>query len=96
VHLVYLSKAISKRVSKVDDNEDVFEADDMVQWEGGWTLQVEARRRGRGDSQVCPRGSLTYASWPSSAHQRAVHLWRRVRGWQTFGYILLHTQIPHS
>jgi len=32
---MYLAKAISKRVSKVDDNEDVFEADDMVQWEGG-------------------------------------------------------------
>jgi len=50
VRLVYLAKAISKRVSKVDDNEDVFEVDDMVQWEGGWTLWVETGRQGRGDS----------------------------------------------
>jgi len=64
---MYLAKAMSKRVSKLDANEDVFEADDMVQWEGGWTLRVEARRQGRGVSQVCPRGSLIYALWPSSA-----------------------------
>ena len=35
VRLAYLSKAMSKRVSKVDSGEDVFEADDMVQWEKG-------------------------------------------------------------
>ena len=50
MRLKYLAKAISKRVSKVDGNEDVFEVDDMVQWEGSWTLWVEARRRERGDS----------------------------------------------
>jgi len=30
----------------VDSEEDVFEGDDMVQWEGGWTLWVEARSEG--------------------------------------------------
>jgi len=46
VCFAYLTKAISKRVWKLDDSEDVFGADDMVQWEGGWTLWVEARRHG--------------------------------------------------
>jgi len=63
VRLVYLAKAMSKRVSKVDDNEDVFEADDMVQWEGGWALRVEARRRGRGD-----RSALVVASPTPRGH----------------------------
>jgi len=75
VRLAYLAKALSKRVSKVHSEEDVFAADDMVQWEGEWTLWVEARRRGRGDSRACPRGRLTYTPWPCSAHQ-AVHLWQ--------------------
>jgi len=46
---------MSKRVWKLDSGEDVFEADDMMKWEGGWTLWVEARRQRRGDSRVCPR-----------------------------------------
>lgn len=37
VRLVYLAKAVSKRVLKSDSGEDVFEADDIVKWEGGWT-----------------------------------------------------------
>jgi len=60
VRLANLSKAMSKWVWKLDSGEDVFEADDMMKWEGGWTLWVEARRRRRGDSRVCPRCNLTY------------------------------------
>ena len=41
MRLAYLAKAVSKRVVKLDSGEDVFEADDMVKWEGGWTLCVE-------------------------------------------------------
>ena len=62
------------RVSKLDSGEDVFEANGIVQWDAGWTLRAEGRRRGRGDSEACPRGILTHASWPSGAHVRAVHL----------------------
>jgi len=46
VRLANLSKAMSKRVWKLDSGEDVFEADDMMKWEGDWTLWVEARKRG--------------------------------------------------
>jgi len=52
VRLAYLTKAISKRVWKLDGIEDVFEGDDIVQWEGGWTLWVEARRQG-GETVEC-------------------------------------------
>ena len=45
MRFAYLSKAVLKRVSKVDSGEDVFEADDMVQ-EGGWTLCVDGRQGG--------------------------------------------------
>ena len=79
VHLAYLAKAMSKRVSKLDSEEDVVEADDMVQWEGVGGCGGKQRRRGRGDSRVCPHGSLIYTPWPSSAHTQAVHLWRRIR-----------------
>ena len=54
VRLAYLAKAISKRVSKVDNGEDVFKVDDMVQSEGGWTLCMDGRQRGKGDSWVSP------------------------------------------
>ena len=47
MRLAYLTKAMSKRVWKLDDIEDVFEANDMIQWERGWTLWREARGHGR-------------------------------------------------
>ena len=62
---VYLSNGVLRSVSKVDSGENIFEADDTVKWEGDWTLWVEARRQGRGDSRVCPRGSLAHTLWPS-------------------------------
>ena len=34
---------------ELDYEEDVFEADDMVEWEG-----VERRRRGKKERRVCP------------------------------------------
>ena len=51
---------------ELDYGKDVFEADDMVEWEG-----VEGRRRGGNDSRVCPCCSLRRPLWPSSAHRRA-------------------------
>ena len=75
---VYLSNAVLKRVLKVDSGENIFEADNTVKWEGGWTLWVEARRKGRGESQACPRGSLAHTLWPSGARVWAEHLFSEV------------------
>ena len=50
MRLVYLSNGVLRSVLKVDSGENIFEADDTVKWEGDWTLWVEARRQGRGDS----------------------------------------------
>jgi len=52
----------------LDSEEDVFEADDMMKWEGGWTLWVEARRRRRVDSRVCPHCNLTYLYFLVAIH----------------------------
>ena len=41
MRLAYFSKAVLKRVSKVDSGEDVFEASGMVKWDGGRTLCAE-------------------------------------------------------
>lgn len=72
MRLAYLAKAVSKRVVKLDCGEGVFEDDDMVQWEGGYTLCVEGRRRGREDSRVCPRCSPPHPSCPFIHHPPAV------------------------
>ena len=48
MRLAYLAKAMSKRVWKLDSGEDVIEAEDMMELEGGWTLWVEARRAREG------------------------------------------------
>ena len=45
MRLLYLAKAVSKRDLKLDRGEDVFEANDMVKWEEGWTLYVEGKIR---------------------------------------------------
>ena len=54
MRLAYLAKAMSKRVSKVDNGGDVFKVDDMVQWEGGWALCMDGRQRGKGEGWVSP------------------------------------------
>ena len=40
VRLAYLAKAVSKRVLKSDCGEGIFEANDMVKWEGCWTFKL--------------------------------------------------------
>ena len=68
VRLAYLAKAMSKRVLKLDCGEGVYEASDMVKWEGfGRCMWKEENK---GDSRVRPYTSSLCPSHPVSGGHR--------------------------
>ena len=62
----YLAEAVSKRVSKLDSGEGVFEANGMAKWEPGRSDVVGRRKKAREARCVAVAAYVlvTHSSWP--------------------------------